>query len=133
MNHIKTFESFSADLENVEIIDEGLFTSVKKIIAKIAGLSVEKAEEVKNVFVELFQEASKVTDLSRKFWAKVKILIDKMSTEDMLKILNQAKADYEANGAIGYVVEANGKVGYKASTSVKTARGIGGHNFGEGA
>lgn len=135
MNHIKTFESFSADLENVEKIDEGfdLFTSIEKIIAKIAGLSVEKAEEVKKVFIELFEKAAKATDLGRKFWVRVKPLVDKMSAEEMLKILNKAKSDYEANDAIGYLVEVNGKVGYKASTAVKTARGISGHNFGEGA
>lgn len=133
MKHIMTFEGFSTELDNVEKIEEGLFTSMKKIVAKIAALTIEKSEDIKKVFIELFEEASSITDLSRKFWSKVKPLIDKMSAEEMLKILNQAKADYEATGKVGYVVEAGGKIGYKTSGAVKPAAGIGGHNFGEGA
>lgn len=113
MKHLKTFESYS----NYEIIEEGVST---KLINKIDGLDKTDENSVKDLFLKLFGKASQQTSMSMKFWKRIKTNIEKFKVSNMLKCLEDAKADFESNGEVGYVVNEGTTLKYKAAGKIKT-------------
>jgi len=127
MKHVKTFEQYSLYIDN-EIINEeflGFGDKIKKSIDKIDSLENKSDEEIRNLFMEVFEKTKSTTNISVNHWKYVEKQINenKISKEKMIDLLNKIKEDFSKNKKHGYLVYSQGQVLYKFSTSMKTSVG----------
>jgi len=125
MKHIKTFEQYNF---NDEQLNEELFGGgIKKSIEKIENIDNMSDEELKNLFMEVFEKTKSLTNIAVNHWKLVKKQFDegKISREKMIELLNKIKEDYTKNKKNGYLVFSQGQVLYKVSTAMKTSMGDG--------
>lgn len=127
MKHLKKFENF----DNSELVEEGFFgPNIKNFITKIDNLDTKNSDAIKSTFVEIFTEANRKSDVGVNYFKKIKANIDKFKIEDMVKVLNELKEDYNNNKQIGYVVNIGTELNYKAAGKIKTSSGFAGGGTG---
>lgn len=120
LKHIKTFESYSNNdnTESTELIEEGV---KKKLVSQIDDLDKSNEEEVKKFFIKFFEQASKQTDMGIKLFKRLKTKTNILSVDDMVKVLNAAKKDFDESGKVGYAgLGPNNKLQYKSAGNIKT-------------
>jgi len=119
MEYIKSFEEYTNNLNEELFGFKNLKDSIN-IIEKMDGKS-----DIKKFFIDFFDKYYEHTNLSVKWWKTIKPMLEKttkLTNDFMLKILREAKIDYEQTNDIGYLyLEKDTNVlKYKPSNKIKT-------------
>lgn len=124
MEHVKSFDQYSYQI-NEEFLGINLKNTVKNELDKIDNLDKNNLEEVKKFFINFMGKFYDKTNLSVKVWKKIKPILektDKITADYYIKLLKQAKEDFEKNKEIGYIDFNNQTkaITYKPTSKIKT-------------
>lgn len=129
MKHVKTFEQYNIIFDEEKLNEEflGFGEKLKKSIDKINSLDNKSDEEIKNLFMEVFEKTKTATNIAVNHWKLIKKQFDdnKITKEKMIELLNKIKDDYTKNKKTGYLVFSKGQVLYKFSSVMRTSMGDG--------
>lgn len=129
MKHVKTFDQYNINFDEERLNEEflGFGNKLKKTIDKIDSLDNKSDDDIKKLFIEVFEKTKTTTNIAVNHWKLIKKQFDdnKISREKMIDLLNKIKNDYIKNNKHGYLIYSKGQVLYKLSTAMKTSMGNG--------